>query len=91
VQSGQYDFIETGSLISIYENVKDITIPLEERTISMYHMDFEEFCQALGKQQLHKKALLLFKQYMYIGSMPIYIPIIIFYTRRYINMNLLSD
>jgi len=50
VQNGRYDFLETGSLISIHENVKDITISLEERTISMYHMEFEEFCQALDKQ-----------------------------------------
>ena len=48
VQDGRYDYIETGSLISIHENVKDIVIPSEERSISMYPMDFEEFCTALG-------------------------------------------
>lgn len=43
VQDGRYDFIETGSLISIKENVKDITLPSEERKIKMYPVDFEEF------------------------------------------------
>jgi len=52
VQDGRYDFIETGSLISIHENVKDITIPSEERTLNMYSMDFEEFCWALGEEKL---------------------------------------
>lgn len=47
VKDGRYDYIETGSLISIRENVKDITIPSEERRIKMYPMDFEEFCWAL--------------------------------------------
>ncbi|MDE5796093.1 MAG: AAA family ATPase [Muribaculaceae bacterium] len=49
VADGRYDFIETGSLISIREKVKDITIPSEERRILMYPMDFEEFCMALGE------------------------------------------
>lgn len=44
VADGRYDFIETGSLISIKENVKDIVIPSEERHIKMYPLDFEEFC-----------------------------------------------
>ena len=44
VADGRYDFMETGSLISIRENVKDIVIPSEERHIKMYPMDFEEFC-----------------------------------------------
>ncbi|MBO6130432.1 MAG: ATP-binding protein [Treponema sp.] len=52
VADGRYDFIETGSLISIKENVKDIVIPSEERHFKMYPLDFEEFCMALGKQQL---------------------------------------
>ena len=43
VADGRYDFIETGSLISIRENVEDITIPSEERKIKMYPVDFEEF------------------------------------------------
>lgn len=48
VKDGRYDYIETGSLISIKKNVKDILIPSEERKISMYPMDFEEFLWALG-------------------------------------------
>ena len=52
VADGRYDYIETGSLISIKENVKDITIPSEERKIRMYPMDFEEFCWALGNYQI---------------------------------------
>lgn len=88
VADGRYDYIETGSLISIRENVRDIVIPSEERKITMYPMDFEEFCSALGEEQilayirqcfaqkkpltesLHKKAMLLFKQYMIVGGMP---------------------
>ena len=48
VQDGRYDYIETGSLISIRKNTKDITIPSEEDRITMYPMDFEEFRWALG-------------------------------------------
>ena len=50
VEDGRYDYIETGSLISIHENVKDIVIPSEEEKINMYPMDFEEFCWALGDE-----------------------------------------
>lgn len=49
VKDGRYDFIETGSLISIKKNVKDILIPSEERKIDMFPMDYEEFCWAIGK------------------------------------------
>ena len=52
VKDGRYDYIETGSLISVKESVKDITIPSEERKIKMYPMDFEEFCWALDEIQL---------------------------------------
>lgn len=52
VKDGRYDYIETGSLISIKENVKDITIPSEERKIKMYPMDFEEFCWALNEKKM---------------------------------------
>lgn len=48
VQDHRYDYIETGSLISIKRNVKDILIPSEERKINMYPMDYEEFCMAKG-------------------------------------------
>ena len=40
VEDGRYDYIETGSLISIHKNVKDILIPSEERKIQMFPMDF---------------------------------------------------
>lgn len=88
VLDGRYDYIEIGSLISIKENVKNIVIPSEERHISMYPLDFEEFCYALNEEMiidyikicfkerkpleesLHKKAMLLFKQYMLVGGMP---------------------
>ena len=52
VADGRYDYIETGSLISIKENVKDIVIPSEERSIAMYPLDFEEFAWALEEEQL---------------------------------------
>lgn len=48
VEDGRYDYIETGSLISIHKNVDTIVIPSEEETISMYPMDYEEFRWALG-------------------------------------------
>lgn len=48
VKDGRYDYIETGSLISINKNVKDILIPSEEESIQMYPMDFEEFLWAIG-------------------------------------------
>ena len=88
VADGRYDFIETGSLISIKENVKDIVIPSEERHLKMYPMDFEEFCWALEETSLveyihrcfeektplerglHDKAMLIFKQYLLVGGMP---------------------
>ena len=50
VQDHRYDYIETGSLISIRKNVKGILIPSEERKINMYPMDYEEFLWAIGDQ-----------------------------------------
>ncbi len=52
VADGRYDYIETGSLMSIRKNVKDITIPSEERHIRMYPMDFEEFLWAMDNEIL---------------------------------------
>ena len=52
VAHGQYDYIETGSLVSINENVQDILIPSEERHINMFPMDFEEFLWAMGEKML---------------------------------------
>lgn len=48
VADGRYDYIETGSLVSIRMNTEDITIPSEEEAIGMYPMDFEEFLWAMG-------------------------------------------
>ena len=48
VADGTYDYIETGSLISIKKNVKDIVIPSEEHRIPVYPMDYEEFLWAVG-------------------------------------------
>ena len=88
VKDGRFDYIETGSLVSIRENVQDITIPSEERKVKMYPMDFEEFCWAMGEEsmsqyirkcfeeggpltdQLHRKAMLLYRQYLVVGGMP---------------------
>lgn len=50
VQDRRYDYLETGSLISIKKNVKDILIPSEERKLAMYPMDYEEFLWALGDE-----------------------------------------
>lgn len=50
VADGRYDYIETGSLISIKKNVKDIVIPSEEEAMPMFPMDFEEFLWALGDE-----------------------------------------
>ena len=50
VQDGRYDYMETGSLISIKKNVQDILIPSEEYKLKMYPMDFEEFLWATGDE-----------------------------------------
>jgi uncharacterized protein len=50
VADGRFDYIETGSLISIKANVKDILIPSEEVPIDMHPMDFEEFLWASGDE-----------------------------------------
>ena len=50
VADGRYKYIETGSLLSIKKNTKDILIPSEEHKISMYPMDFEEFLWAIGDE-----------------------------------------
>ncbi len=52
VADRRYDYIETGSLISIKKNVKDIMLPSEEHAIEMYPMDFEEFLWAMGDEML---------------------------------------
>lgn len=52
VADGRYDYIETGSLISIKKNVKDILIPSEEEKIRMYPFDFEEFLWAMDNNTI---------------------------------------
>lgn len=88
MKDGRFDYIETGSLVSIRENVQDITILSEEWKLKMYPMDFEEFCWAMGEEsmsqyirkcfeegkplteRLHRKAMLLYRQYLVVGGMP---------------------
>ena len=52
VADRRYDYIETGSLVSIKKNVKDIMLPSEEHAIEMFPMDFEEFLWAMGDEML---------------------------------------
>lgn len=52
VADHRFDYLETGSLISIKKNVKDIVIPSEEDGIDMYPMDFEEFLWAMGNEMM---------------------------------------
>lgn len=86
VKDGRYHYIETGSLISIKKNVKDILIPSEEMKIQVYPMDYEEFCNATGKnysmlknlfemnkavgQQVNRKLMRDIRIYMAVGGMP---------------------
>lgn len=86
VKDGRYDYIETGSLISIKKNVKDILIPSEEVKINVYPLDYEEFCWACGKDYSIFKKIIDYKKpvgqatnrylmrdfriYMAIGGMP---------------------
>ena len=52
VADGRYDYVETGSLISIKRNVEGIVIPSEESKLNMEPLDFEEFCWAMGEEML---------------------------------------
>ena len=86
VKDGRYDYIETGSLISIKKNVKGIVIPSEEMKINVYPMDYEEFCWACNKdysmletinqfnkpigQATNRTLMRDFRIYMAIGGMP---------------------
>ena len=86
VKDGRYDYIETGSLISIKKNVKDILIPSEEHKIYVYPMDYEEFLWATGgnpnvidtayKSNMemgntaNRNAMRDFRIYMAVGGMP---------------------
>ena len=86
VSDGRYHYLETGSLISIKKNVKDILIPSEEMKIQVNPMDYEEFCMATGNnygllQQIHemgnsigqatnRKLMRDLRVYMAVGGMP---------------------
>lgn len=50
VEDGRYDYIETGSLISIRKNVKNIIIPSEEDVLDLHPLDYEEFLWAMGDE-----------------------------------------
>jgi len=52
VKDRRYDYIETGSLLSIKQNVKEILIPSEERSLTLNPLDFEEFCMAINEDKL---------------------------------------
>lgn len=62
VADGRYDYIETGSLMSIKKNVQDILIPSEERHIRMYPLDFEEFLWAMGNESMMDLIRLCFEK-----------------------------
>ena len=86
VADGRYSYLETGSLISIKKNVKDILIPSEEMKIQVYPMDYEEFCDATGGnyellrqiygtgsaigQATNRKLMRDLRIYMAVGGMP---------------------
>lgn len=54
VADGRYDYIETGSLISVHKNTQGILIPSEENTIDMFPMDYEEFMWAINKEKSYE-------------------------------------
>ena len=86
VFDGRYSYLETGSLISIKKNVKDILIPSEEMKIQIYPMDYEEFCDATESnyellrqiynsgaaigQATNRKLMRDLRIYMAVGGMP---------------------
>lgn len=86
VADGRYDYIETGSLISIKKNVKDILIPSEEQKLKLYPLDYEEFLWATGNEtyrmlktffdkkqavgSVNRKFMRDFRIYMAVGGMP---------------------
>jgi hypothetical protein len=68
VKDGRYDYIETGSLISIKQNVKDILIPSEEERLGMFPMCFEEFMWAIGKEASYEAAKYSFQGRTSLGN-----------------------
>ena len=68
VADGRYDYVETGSLMSIKKNVKDILIPSEERELKMWPMDFEEFLWAIGEENTYESLRLLYEKKKPLGQ-----------------------
>ena len=68
VKDGRYDYLETGSLISIKKNVKNILIPSEEDSIEMHPMDFEEFLWAMGDEMLMPYIQMQFEKMLPMGD-----------------------
>ena len=68
VADRRYDYIETGSLISIKKNVKDIMLPSEEHAIEMFPMDFEEFLWAMGDEMLMPYIRMQFERRLPMGT-----------------------
>lgn len=68
VEDGRYDYIETGSLISIRKNVEGILIPSEEDVINMYPMDFEEFLWALDNETMYPLIMECFQKQKPLGQ-----------------------
>ena len=68
VKDRRYDYIETGSLISIHKNTKDINIPSEEHRVEMFPMDYEEFRWALGDETGMSLLKQVFEKRMSLGE-----------------------
>lgn len=66
VKDNRYDYIETGSLLSLKQNIADILLPSEERAVKMYPLDFEEFCWATGHDEI-----IPFLQKLFIDRKPV--------------------
>lgn len=67
VADGRYDYLETGSLISLRQNVKDILIPSEEDSINLYPLDFEEFLWADGDEVSYPFVKMCFEKRIPLG------------------------
>lgn len=68
VADGRYDYLETGSLISLKQNVKDIIIPSEEEHLELFPLDFEEFLWALGDETTTPLLRICFEQRQPLGQ-----------------------
>lgn len=68
VADGRFHYIETGSLVSIKKNVRDIVIPSEEEAMPMFPMDFEEFLWAIGNDLLMPYIRQCFEKHQPMGA-----------------------